>query len=98
MAFFLCFVFLFCVISTCIIPSLLATLGALPLRVGGCPGVLPEDGGQKAEPCGHVLLPESSSIHHQDLTEGLGDGEKERNQLLQIEGTEWTRAGVGCLL
>lgn len=76
---------------------MLFTLGPLPLHVGGCPGVLPEDGGKKAEPCGRVLLPESSSIHHQDLMKGLGDGEKEGNQLLQMEGTEWTRAGASPL-
>lgn len=83
--------------STCIIPSLLFTLGTLPLHVGGCPRVLPEDGWKKAEPCDHVLLPEPSSIHHQDLTKGMGDGKKEGNQLLQMEGTEWTRAGVSPL-
>lgn len=77
-------------------PSFLFALGTLPLHVGGCPGVLPEDGGKKAEPCGRVL-PESCSIHHRDLTKGLGDGEKEGNQLLQMEGTERTRAGASPL-
>lgn len=44
-----------------------------------------------------ALLPESNNVCHQALTKGRADGEREQNQLLQMEGTEWTRAGVSLL-
>lgn len=77
------------------------SITALPLHGGACPEALPENGGENVQLCGSAfdsaLLPASNDVCPQALTKGWAAGEREQNQLLQMERTEWTRAGVSPL-